>query len=131
MITMSDLQAFFKKNGVQYQMTEGNVLHYFYKVEKHNLVLHFACDIDETAFTQVIYGIKLGHKTPQVLNLLNDLNDKYRYFRFSIDEDNDLKILFETPTMYVTDAQIFATMVGLAENILNECYPKILAVSKK
>lgn len=130
MLTMNDLQAFFKSQGVEYHMTEGNVLHYFYKLEKHNLVLHFACDIDESTYTQVIYGIKLGKKSPVILNLLNDLNDKYRYFRFSIDEDNDLKMLFETPTMYVNSPQIFATMVGLAENILNECYPALQRVSK-
>lgn len=125
MITIKDIQEFLKASDMEYVMTEDDVLHLAFTTPNKQIPMHIICHIDEITFTMPIYAIKFGKITPAVLQLMNQLNDAYRYFRFHVDEDGDMKMVFDAPTEFINDPSIFAVMVGTAGNILEHSYDAI------
>lgn len=70
-------------------------------------------------------------KFPRVLEIINDLNKKFRYITFSIDEDGDILAAYDfcifSPDKEVVDRQV-GTMMYIASDIMDKCFPKIMKV---
>ena len=68
-------------------------------------------------------------KRQRMLEIVNDLNKKFRYITFSIDEDGDLLAAYDF-SIFSTDKEVVdkqvGTMLCITGEIMDKCFPKIM-----
>lgn len=65
-------------------------------------------------------------KKDVLIKLMNDLNQKYRYAKFYIDEDNDINIRIDAMLPLDACGEFSVDYVGLIVDILDESYKEIM-----
>lgn len=68
----------------------------------------------------------LPQKRIELLRVLNDLNCRYRYAKFSMDKDNDVIVRYDVARKNGTAGQTAVEIMLRMRNIIEECYPEIM-----
>ncbi len=65
-------------------------------------------------------------KRSKVLEAINTVNDKYRYAKFVIDEDNDINVEYDFPVRSNNVEKCASEILSRFVNIIDEAYPVIM-----
>jgi len=65
-------------------------------------------------------------KRSKVLEAINTVNDKYRYAKFVIDEDNDINVEYDFPVRSKNVEKCASEILSRFVNIIDEAYPVIM-----
>ncbi len=67
-----------------------------------------------------------ANQRADIINVLNELNRKYRYVKFVCDNDNDINVEYDFPTSASNPAESALEMVLRVAKIIEEAYPEIM-----
>ena len=67
-----------------------------------------------------------GEKTDTVLQLINDFNNKYRYAKFILNDDNDVYAMYDMPVNSNRVGECAKEMVMRFVKIIREVHPQLL-----
>lgn len=124
MLTLKDIEKLFQEKDIPYDMHNGRV-YYVHHTDKEKIRMNVVCDIDDVAFSMIVFAMNAGEKTEAVRNAIDEANEQYKYWKFSLDRDNDLRLEFQTPIEYLNDTEIYIDMVLIASKIIDDFYPKL------
>lgn len=123
MLTLQDIEKMFQEKEIPYDMHNGRV-YYVHHTDKEKIRMNVVCDIDDVAFSMIIFAMNAGSKSEAIRTAVEEANEQYKYWKFSIDKDNDLRLEFQTPIEYLNDTEIYIDMVLIASKILDDFYGK-------
>lgn len=123
MITLQDLEKMFKEKDINYDI-QGDRLYYLHHSKKENVRMNVISFVDGSTFCMLIYAMNAGEKTEAMRTAIEKANENYKYWKFSLDRDNDLVMEFQTPAEYINDTEIYIDMVLIAASIIDDFYPK-------
>ena len=67
----------------------------------------------------------------RLLPLLNELNDRYRYFRFYFDDDGDINMAYDFPDKSPAPHKSVKEAIRRLKSILGEAYPMLKEALEK
>ena len=90
--------------------------------------IRFISTSDENDVELRVYAlIQVGQgRMPWMLRLVNELNGRYRFAKFSIDEDGGLNVAYDYPTDCVSPASSAREMVVRFAQIIESVYPEVM-----
>lgn len=121
MLTFNDIKKLFEEKDIPYE-TKNEVLLYSHHTEKEKVRMTVACRCEEGTLTLTIFSLSAGEKTPAIVEVLEEANRKYKYWKFSLDQDNDLCMEYQVLTEYIDNPGIYIDMVLIAANIIDDFY---------
>ena len=67
-----------------------------------------------------------NHQKSRILRTLNRLNDKYRFVRFTLDSDNDIKVEYDFPEKTQNIGAVALEMLLRTVSIVDSAYPELM-----
>lgn len=91
MLTISDFKTLLDNNKLNYQKLNETTIIISNGCEKYNFSYNIAVDINN-GFAKLFFmtGIKFQEVNINIYQLINGLNDNYRFFKFTVDDDKEL-----------------------------------------
>jgi hypothetical protein len=117
---------FFEEEGVKYTEPKENIIKVIYSSDNMNgipILALFDDDGDNLVEFKCFDIINLSNKKDEAIVLCNNINSKYRWVRFHIDEDGDVICGADT---YVFDGScgiVCKNMLERMANIIDDVYP--------
>ncbi len=132
------LQAYFaEKNLNFFQVQEMNdefkTVVFRSNIEIQKQALPTVIITDETIWTiirtQIVAGAVTAEKKAAVNEFLNDLNMKYKVFKFYVTDSGDINIDICAPTIVAKfDCEMIRSLIQIEVEQLTELYPQIMEV---
>lgn len=67
-----------------------------------------------------------AHKVADICRVLNKMNREYRFLRFTLDEDNSVKVEYDFPVETTNAGPVALEMLLRTVNIIDDAYPAIM-----
>ena len=128
------IQGFLDEHKLPYHLEENEqfsmIMARFEGKNIKHLLVRLICENENNVVSVRAFAIANAAKADKVkvLTLLNELNGKYRYTRFYMADNGEISAMYDLPT---TCGEAFGPisheMFIRFWNILDECYPELLA----
>lgn len=126
MLTISDFKTLLDKNKLNYQkLNETNII-ISNGCEKYNFSYNIAVDINN-GFAKLFFmtGIKFQEVNINIYQLINGLNDNYRFFKFTVDDDKELIMQVDAIVKENNSTDEIMELLLRGSNVLEEIYPNV------
>lgn len=90
-------------------------------------LLYISTDDDSDVAVRIFHYVKgMPAKAPELLGAINELNCKYRFVKFVMDNDCDIQIEYDLPVRCADPGQTAVEMANRLVDIAEEAYPVIM-----
>ena len=126
MLTISDFKTLLDKNKLNYQKLNETTIIISNGCEKYNFSYNIAVDIN-TGFAKLFFmtGIKFQEVNINIYQLINGLNDNYRFFKFTVDDDKELIMQVDAIVKENNSTDEIMELLLRGSNVLEEIYPNV------
>lgn len=113
-------------------MEDVNILSAGYGIENGSTITIkvFSQDDDNDVAVRV-YGILHNvaeERLPKIMKVINQCNQKFRYFKFVMNDDNDVSVEYDFPVEasdYTLGQEVVEILMRMM-HVLDECYPVLM-----
>lgn len=113
-------------------MEDVNILSAGYGIENGPMITIkvFSQDDDNDVAVRV-YGILHNvaeERLPKIMKVINQCNQKFRYFKFVMNDDNDVSVEYDFPVEasdYTLGQEVVEVLMRMM-HVLDECYPVLM-----
>ncbi len=113
-------------------MEDVNILSAGYGIENGSTITIkvFSQDDDNDVAVRV-YGILHNvaeERIPKIMKVINQCNQKFRYFKFVMNDDNDVSVEYDFPVEasdYTLGQEVVEILMRMM-HVLDECYPVLM-----
>ena len=126
MLTISDFKTLLDNNKLNYQKLNETTIIISNGCEKYNFSYNIAVDINN-GFAKLFFmtGIKFQEVNINIYQLINGLNDNYRFFKFTVDDDKELIIQVDAIVKENNSTDEIMELLLRGSNVLEEIYPNV------
>ena len=126
MLTISDFKTLLDNNKLNYQKLNETTIIISNGCEKYNFSYNIAVDINN-GFAKLFFmtGIKFQEVNINVYQLINGLNDNYRFFKFTVDDDKELIMQVDAIVKENNSTDEIMELLLRGSNVLEEIYPNV------
>lgn len=126
MLTISDFKTLLDKNKLNYQKLNETTIIISNGCEKYNFSYNIAVDINN-GFAKLFFmtGIKFQEVNINIYQLINGLNDNYRFFKFTVDDDKELIMQVDAIVKENNSTDEIMELLLRGSNVLEEIYPNV------
>lgn len=126
MLTISDFKTLLDKNKLNYQKLNETTIIISNGCEKYNFSYNIAVDINN-GFAKLFFmtGIKFQEVNINIYQLINGLNDNYRFFKFTVDDDKELIMQVDAIVKENNSTAEIMELLLRGSNVLEEIYPNV------
>jgi len=90
-------------------------------------ILYFSADDDNDVAVRVMCFVKgIKAKEPELINAINELNNTYRFVKFVLDDDCDIRIEYDYPVRCADVGQMSVEVANRLVDICEKAYPVIM-----
>lgn len=124
MLTISDFKTLLDNNKLNYQKLNETTIIISNGCEKYNFSYNIAVDINN-GFAKLFFmtGIKFQEVNINIYQLINGLNDNYRFFKFTVDDDKELIMQVDAIVKENNSTDEIMELLLRGSNVLEEIYP--------
>lgn len=126
MLTISDFKTLLDNNKLNYQKLNETTIIISNGCEKYNFSYNIAVDINN-GFAKLFFmtGIKFQEVNMNIYQLINGLNDNYRFFKFTVDDDKELIMQVDAIVKENNSTDEIMELLLRGSNVLEEIYPNV------
>lgn len=126
MLTISDFKTLLDNNKLNYQKLNETTIIISNGCEKYNFSYNIAVDINN-GFAKLFFmtGIKFQEVNINIYQLINGLNDNYRFFKFTVDDDKELIMQVDAIVKENNSTDEIMELLLRGSNVLKEIYPNV------
>lgn len=126
MLTISDFKTLLDNNKLNYQKLNETTIIISNGCEKYNFSYNIAVDINN-GFAKLFFmtGIKFQEVNINIYQLINGLNDNYRFFKFTVDDDKELIMQVDAIVKENNSTNEIMELLLRGSNVLEEIYPNV------
>ena len=126
MLTISDFKTLLDNNKLNYQKLNETTIIISNGCEKYNFSYNIAVDINN-GFAKLFFmtGIKFQEVNINIYQLINGLNDNYRFFKFTVDDDKELIMQVDAIVKENNSTDEIMELLLRGSNVLEEIYPNV------
>lgn len=126
MLTISDFKTLLDNNKLNYQKLNETTIIISNGCEKYNFSYNIAVDINN-GFAKLFFmtGIKFQEANINIYQLINGLNDNYRFFKFTVDDDKELIMQVDAIVKENNSTDEIMELLLRGSNVLEEIYPNV------
>lgn len=126
MLTISDFKTLLDNNKLNYQKLNETIIIISNGCEKYNFSYNIAVDINN-GFAKLFFmtGIKFQEVNINIYQLINGLNDNYRFFKFTVDDDKELIMQVDAIVKENNSTDEIMELLLRGSNVLEEIYPNV------
>lgn len=128
-VLINSIQSFYNQEGINFEMFDADTLVVHQGLDNANVRLNIACftsQEDERSLQLKIYNLcKANYISETLRKKVNELNQKYRWYKVVIEEDN---IILSTDAIVTPNnvGEICLELTIRGINICNEIYPELM-----
>jgi len=90
-------------------------------------VHYISSDDDNDVKVVILSFVKVpASKREKVIMVLNDMNNKYRYLKFVMSEDNDVRVEYDFPLKITNPGDVAVEILIRMMKILDDVYPELM-----
>lgn len=126
MLTISDFKTLLDNNKLNYQKLNETTIIISNGCEKYNFSYNIAVDINN-GFAKLFFmtGIKFQEVNINIYQLINGLNDNYRFFKFTVDDDKELIMQVDAIVKENNSTDEIMELLLRGSNVLEGIYPNV------
>ena len=126
MLTISDFKTLLDNNKLNYQKLNETTIIISNGCEKYDFSYNIAVDINN-GFAKLFFmtGIKFQEVNINIYQLINGLNDNYRFFKFTVDDDKELIMQVDAIVKENNSTDEIMELLLRGSNVLEEIYPNV------
>lgn len=126
MLTISNFKTLLDNNKLNYQKLNETTIIISNGCEKYNFSYNIAVDINN-GFAKLFFmtGIKFQEVNINIYQLINGLNDNYRFFKFTVDDDKELIMQVDAIVKENNSTDEIMELLLRGSNVLEEIYPNV------